>query len=111
MPTAPDLSNEQRMAALAQAAQARSVRAQARADLKAGRLNLVELLAQAADDPRLAGMRVTTVVASLPGFGVVRTAALLQELGISESRRIRGLGPKQRAALLNRIGQTAQSQS
>ncbi|MDQ2838721.1 MAG: integration host factor [Actinomycetota bacterium] len=110
MPSAPHLTAEQRAAALVEAAVARSVRAAARAELKAGRLDLAGLLDRSADDPRLAAMRVSALVESLPGYGPVRSAALLAELRIAESRRIRGLGPKQRAALLTRIEQTAQSQ-
>lgn len=111
MPSAPKLTAEQRLAALAEAGRARTVRAAARTELKAGRLGLAELFERADSEPRLASMRVSALVESLPGYGTARTAALLAELRIAESRRIRGLGPKQRAALLARIQQTAQSQS
>lgn len=90
---------------------ARAARAQARADLKSGRLSLAALLERASTDDQLAAMRVTALLAALPGYGKVRAAALLAELRIAESRRLRGLGPHQRAALLQRIKQTAQSQS
>jgi S13-like protein len=111
MPEAPRLSAEQRADALAAAAAARSERAQARADLKAGRISPAELLQRADADERLAAMRVTALLAALPGYGKVRAGALLRELRIAESRRLRGLGPHQRAALLQRITQTAQSRS
>jgi hypothetical protein len=111
MPEIPRLSAEQRAGAVAVAAAARAARAQARADLKSGRLTLAELLERAGTDERLATMRVTALLAALPGYGKVRAAALLTELRIAESRRIRGLGPHQRAALLQRIAQTAQSRS
>lgn len=90
---------------------ARAARARARADLKSGRLSLAQLLERADADDQLAAMRVTALLAALPGYGKVRAAALLAELRIAESRRLRGLGPHQRAALLQRIMQTAQSQS
>ncbi|MDQ1742887.1 MAG: hypothetical protein QOE23_1226 [Pseudonocardiales bacterium] len=111
MAEVPRLSAEQRAAALTVAIAGRAVRAQARAELKAGRLSLAALLEQAGTDPRLASMRVPDLLAALPGYGKVRAAALLTELGIAESRRIRGLGPRQRAALLQRIEQAAQSRS
>lgn len=111
MPGIPRLSAEQRADALVAAAAARSARAQARADLKAGRIGLAELLERADADGQLASMRVTALVAALPGYGKVRAAALLSELRIAESRRLRGLGPHQRAALLQRTAQTAQSRS
>jgi hypothetical protein len=107
----PRLSAEQRAEALTVALAGRAVRAQARADLKAGRISLAGLLDKAAFDTRLASMRVPDLLAALPGYGKVRAAALLSELRIAESRRIRGLGPHQRAALLQRIMQTAQSRS
>lgn len=111
MAEVPRLSAEQRADALATALAGRAVRAEARADLKAGRISLAELLEQAGADSRLASMRVTDLLAALPGHGRVRAAALLSELGIAESRRIRGLGPHQRAALLQRIPHGAQSRS
>jgi hypothetical protein len=111
MAEVPRLSAEQRAQALTVALDGRAVRARARADLKAGRVSLVELLERAGTDSRLASMRVPDLLAALPGHGRVRAAALLTELGIAESRRIRGLGPHQRAALLQRIPDGAQSRS
>ncbi|MEO7261631.1 MAG: integration host factor, actinobacterial type [Jatrophihabitantaceae bacterium] len=111
MPEAPALSAEQRAGALVAATAARAARARARADLKSGRLSLTQLLERAGADDQLAAMRVTALLAALPGYGKVRAAALLTELRIAESRRLRGLGPRQRAALLQRIDQTAQSRS
>jgi hypothetical protein len=107
----PPLSAEQRAQALTRALAGRTARARARADLKAGRITLAELLDLADTDNQLSSMRVPDLLASLPGYGKVRAAALLSELGIAGSRRIRGLGPRQRAALLERILQTAQSRS
>jgi hypothetical protein len=104
------LTAEQRTAALARAAVVRADRGQARAELKAGRLSLPALLDRAAADEALASMRVSALLAALPGYGRVRAAALLDELGIASTRRVRGLGARQRAALLARVGQAAQSQ-
>lgn len=111
MPEAPPLSDEQRAGALSTAIAARAARAKARADLKSGQVSLAELLERADADSRLAAMRVTSLLDALPGYGKARAAALLAELRIAESRRLRGLGPHQRAALLQRIMQTAQSRS
>lgn len=111
MPQAPALSAEQRAGALSAALAGRTARAQARAALKSGQISLAQLLEQAATDEQLASMRVTALLAALPGYGKVRAAALQAELRIAESRRLRGLGPHQRAALLQRISQTAQSRS
>jgi hypothetical protein len=111
VPTAPELSLRQRAAALERAAAARARRAELRAELKSGRLSVAELLNQAGTDDQVAAMRVTALLAALPGHGKVRASALLGELRIAPSRRLRGLGPKQRAALLARFPEAAQSRS
>ena len=111
MSQAPTLSADQRAAALRRAAAVRADRSRLRAELKAGRLSLAALLDQAAEDESLAGMRVSALLEALPGYGRVRAGALLDELGIAAARRVRGLGPRQRAALLVRVDQAAQSQT
>jgi hypothetical protein len=105
----PELSAEQRTAALAEAGAARTARGNARAALKSDALPPSEFLQQASEDPRLAAMRVSAFIESLPGYGSARSQALMTRLRIAESRRIRGLGPKQRVALLAAIGQAAES--
>ena len=109
MPDAPRLTAEQRSRARAEALAARTARAEARAQLKAGTLSLPEFLRRAEHDPQLAAMRVSALIAALPGYGEARSAALMTELRIAGSRRIRGLGPKQRVALLARTGHPAES--
>jgi len=109
MPSAPPLTIEQRAAALAKAAAARSARAEVRSELKAGRLTLTELFRRAGADERLASMRVTALLDALPGYGRCRAAELRSDLGIAESRRLRGIGPNQRAALLARVDGSAES--
>jgi len=111
MPDAPKLTAEQRAQALADAAAARVARADVKARLKTGRLTLPDLLAEAEQDPQLGGMRVSALIAALPGYGPARSAALMRRLRIAESRRIRGLGPKQRVALLASISDPAESGS
>ena len=39
----------------------------------------------------------------MPGVGKVRARQIMEEIGISESRRVRGLGNNQIAALLQRF--------
>ena len=41
---------------------------------------------------------------SLPGVGKVKARAIMAEVGISETRRVRGLGPHQAKALVDRFG-------
>jgi hypothetical protein len=96
----PKLTPEQRVAALAKAAAARRQRAGLKLALKEGSLSLADLLARAGSDGAIGGLRVSAALTSLPGLGKVKAARLMERLGIAESRRLRGLGVKQKEALL-----------
>jgi hypothetical protein len=100
MPLPPQLTDEQRRAALAKAAEARRARAELKEKLKMGALTLTELLDRAEGDDIIAKMKVLAVLESLPGVGTVKARRTMEEIGISESRRVRGLGDQQRASLL-----------
>jgi len=65
-----------------------------------GSLTLSELLAQGDKDDIVGKMKVVAVLESLPGVGKVKARRTMEEIGISETRRVRGLGDQQRAALL-----------
>jgi outer membrane protein TolC len=95
----PDLTPEQRREALAKAAEARKKRAEIKGQLKNERLTLRDVLNRA-DDNILGKMKVSSVLESLPGVGKVRARKLMERLDISASRRVRGLGSKQKEALL-----------
>jgi hypothetical protein len=103
MPLPPSLSPDDRQAALAKAAAARRQRAELKEKLKMGSTSLKELLDQSARDDVVGKMKVVTVLESLPGLGKVKARRLMEEIGISESRRVRGLGAQQRLALLERL--------
>jgi len=100
MPLPPSLSPDQRQAALDKAAAARRQRAELKEKLKMGSTSLRELLDAAERDEVLGKMKVVSVLESLPGVGKVRARRLMEEIGISETRRVRGLGAQQRDALL-----------
>ncbi len=103
MPLPPSLSPEQRQAALEKAAAARRQRAEIKEKLKMGSLTLKELLDQADSDDVLGKMKVLAVLESLPGLGKVKARRLMDEVGISETRRVQGLGANQRQALFEKI--------
>ncbi len=103
MPLPPELSPDQRQAALAKAGAARRLRAELKDKLKMGSTSLPELFDLAGTDETVAKMKVLTVLESLPGLGKVKARRLMEELKISESRRIRGLGSQQRETLLKRF--------
>ena len=100
MPLPPQLSPEQRQAALQKAAAARRLRAELKDKLKMGTLTLKELLDQASRDEAVGKMKVVSVLESLPGVGRVRARQIMERLDISETRRMKGLGTKQRQNLL-----------
>lgn len=103
MPLPPELSVAQRQAALEKAAAARRHRAETKDKLKMGSLNLLELLDQSERDEVLGKMKVLVVLESMPGVGKVKARRIMEEVEISESRRVRGLGEQQRKALLKRF--------
>ena len=103
MPLPPELSPDQRQAALAKASAARRLRAELKDKLKMGSSSLPELFDMAETDETVAKMKVLAVLESLPGLGKVKARRLMEELSISESRRIRGLGSQQRETLLKRF--------
>jgi signal recognition particle GTPase len=92
----PTLTPEQRTQALAKAAEARKKRAEVKGELKSGKRTLADVLKKADDDGTLGKMKVSTVLESLPGVGKVRAQKIMEELDISASRRVRGLGSKDR---------------
>ena len=100
MPQPPALTPEQRQAALEKAAKVRRERAEVKEKLKMGSLTLAELLNDAERDETVGKMKVVSVLESLPGLGKVKARRLMETVGISESRRLQGLGAKQRAELL-----------
>lgn len=94
------LSPEQRQAALEKAAAVRRARAELKDHLKSGRVTLKELLAKADSDDTIGKMKVLAALESLPGTGKVKARRLMESVGISETRRLQGLGAKQRESLL-----------
>lgn len=106
MPQPPALTAEQRQAALDKAAKVRRERAEVKEKLKMGSMSLGELLDQSENDETIGKMKVLSVLESLPGLGKVKARRLMESVGISESRRLQGLGVNQREALLSQTAKT-----
>ena len=100
MPLPPELSPDQRQAALDKAAAARRQRAELKEKLKMGSTSLKELFGMAETAEVVGKMNVLAVLESLPGVGKVKARRIMEQVGISETRRIRGLGSQQRESLL-----------
>lgn len=96
----PSLSPEQRAAALEKAGIARRARAELKERLKLGSITLAEVLKQGENDDLVGKTKVLAVLESLPGVGKVKARRTMEEIGIAETRRVRGLGSQQREALL-----------
>ena len=95
MATPPQLTPEQRTAALAKAAEARAARAEIKARLKMGSLTLAEALDS--DDTNVGKLKVVSLLESLPGVGKVKARKVMEDIGIADNRRVQGLGSQQRA--------------
>lgn len=100
----PPLTPEQRAAALEKAAAARAVRAEVKQSLKQSETKLSDVIARAESDEALGKLKVVALLEALPGVGKATARTIMTEVGISEARRVRGLGPHQREALISRFG-------
>ena len=100
----PELTPEQRAEALAKAAQARATRAEVKNRLKYSGASLSSVLEAAEADEAIGKLKVVALLEALPGVGPVKAKAIMAEIGIAESRRVRGLGPHQRQALVTKFG-------
>jgi len=95
----PPLTPEQRQAALEKAAASRRERAEVKNRLKNSGASINDVLAEGQKNEVIGKMRVIDLLQSMPGLGKVRARQTMERLGIAESRRVRGLGTKQVAAL------------
>ncbi len=95
----PRLTPEERQANLDKAAASRRERAAVKNRLKNSGASLSDVLQQGQTNEVIGKMRVLDLLQSMPGVGKVRARQIMERLGISESRRVRGLGVNQTAAL------------
>ncbi|MEG3587226.1 MAG: integration host factor, actinobacterial type [Actinomycetota bacterium] len=100
MPAPPKLTDEQRRAALRKAAEARRVRAELKALIKMGSRTINDVLELSDSNEIISRTKVLAILESMPKIGKVKARRIMQDIGIAESRRLRGLGDQQRAALI-----------
>ena len=100
----PSLTPEQRAAALEKAAAVRKERAALKVRLKSSGTRLDDVLADGLDNEVIGKMKVVAVLEAMPGVGKIRAQKIMERLEISPSRRVRGLGTKQRKALVEEFG-------
>ena len=99
----PQLTPEQRAEAGAKATAARKRRAEVSRQIGDGELSIGSVIEMATSDPALAKMRVSALIEALPGIGKKKAADLMTRLNIAASRRLKGLGPYQKDALLEEL--------
>lgn len=97
----PEISDEQRRAALEKAAEIRKARAELKEQLKSGKTTLMAVLDRAETDEMVGKLKVSAVLQAMPGIGKVKATQIMERLKIADSRRLRGLGEQQRKALLS----------
>ena len=101
MGIARELTTEDRERAREAAIRARRERAELKSLIRLGRLTIGDALA----DPRARRLRVVDILRCMPGVGPVKTNRIMMDLGIARSRRVRGLGQRQKAGLTDLFGE------
>jgi hypothetical protein len=95
---APTRSLDQRMDALQRANDIRVKRAQLKRDLKAGRVQVEDILA---DPPEyVSTAKVFDMLLAVPKFGRVKAGRFLNQCRISQSKTVAGLSERQRQELV-----------
>lgn len=95
------LTDEERARAREKATAARTVRAEVKKALRDGTMTVAEVLKRGDSDEAVSRLKVTDLLEATPGIGKVRSAAIMDQIGIARTRRVRGLGQHQRRALID----------
>jgi guanylate kinase len=94
------MSDEDRRRALELSKESRQVRAKYKGLINSGELSITDFLSMAESNSILGKMRVKDLLESVPGYGKVRVENLMKKSEISPTRRVQGLGKKQRSSLI-----------
>lgn len=105
----PPLTPEQRAAELDRAVRGPELYAEIRRGLKRGTMSIPDVLGRAATDDLIGRMKVSDLLACLPGVGKAGSAYIMEQLGISQSRQVRGLRQNLREALMGELPQVPPS--
>jgi transposase len=100
----PQLTPEQRTDALKKAAEARRARAEVKNRLKHSGASLAEVIREGQANDVIGKIKVKALLESMPGVGKVRASQIMERLQIADTRRVRGLGTNQVAALEREFG-------
>jgi len=102
-PVPPSLTQAQREAASRVAVANRRRRAEVKKLVKSGELSLEEIFELAEAEDCIAQMRAYDLISALPAIGEVKATRIMERATIAKTRRIRGLGPRQRELLFQAI--------
>lgn len=94
-----NFSPEQRAAALKRAA-----RAEYLARVKSGEVTIATALAEGKDNPVVGRIKAKRLLMALPGIGSAKTQSAMTAIGISETRRVAGIGQRQAEKLIELFG-------
>lgn len=97
----PELTTDQRDAALRKAIEARRERAAAKEAIKAGTVRPAEII-RSPEGP-YSKMRLFEFLTACPGIGPATARKIIVALGVGEGRRLRGLGPRQKSRLAKAV--------
>jgi hypothetical protein len=97
----PERSLDQRMDALSTANEVRTLRAQLKRELKAGKVSIGALLLD--PPPYLETAKVVEMLLAVPKVGSVKATKILHSCRVSPSKTFGGLSERQRAELAGRI--------
>ena len=94
----PQMTPEQRAAALEKARVVREARSAAMKKLAEGKMKPKDFIEN--DDPVYSKVKVISFLKKLPGVGAAKAAKALDICNIPDNRRLGGLGSKQKEALI-----------
>jgi hypothetical protein len=101
--SAPSRTPEQRTQALERALASRQERALIRQRLKSGDLKARDVLEACEENQAWGALPIRAFLTALPGVGTAKAEAIMRDIDIAASRRLRGLGERQRLELLRVI--------
>lgn len=99
----PYANEEGRRIAQVKSVEARSARAELRKKMRAGDVALADLRGRV-EDPIVGRMTIRSALTALKGVGVLRAIKIEETVGVTETKRLRGLGPRQWDTLLDLVG-------
>lgn len=100
----PPLTKEERRAALDKAKIQRRKRAEIKNKVHDGELTVEEVIGMK-DDEAIGRIKVQDLIRCVPGYGIAKSEKIMNELEISLSRRLKGLGSRQKEALLKKLAE------